>query len=203
FAETLEAANKLALLYASTGDAERRNFWLDKIIALDEGAGSARSDRSRYLAAAAASELADQRYQAFARIALSLPLKQSLDRKRKAMEQTLDAYEAILDYGIAEFSTQANYRIGDVYVQISRALLESERPRELNALELEQYQILLEEQAYPFEERAIEILEANARRSWGGLYDDWVRQSFDRLATLLPARYGKHEQVMDYSHAIH
>lgn len=203
FSETLEAANKLVELYNTSNDPDKRRFWQEKLIALDAGAGEDRSDRSRYLAAKASSEMAEEIYRKFVRLPLTLPLKQSLARKRQAMEQTLQAYQAILDYGVAEFATQASHRIGDVYVQLSRALMESERPEDLDALALEQYQILLEEQAFPFEERAIEILETNAQRSWDGIYDEWVKESFERLAKLLPARYSKQEQTADYSHAIH
>jgi TolA-binding protein len=203
FAETLEAANKLVTLYGKTGDIKKRDFWLNKLITLDAKAGGNRSDRSRYLAAKAASELADRVYQRFVSLPLTLPLKASLARKRHALEETLQAYQQVLDYGVAEFATLANYRIGAVYVQLSRALLESERPADLDALALEQYEILLEEQAFPFEERAIEILETNAQRSWDGIYDQWVQESFERLANLLPARYRKQEDVAEYSHAIH
>ena len=53
---------------------------------------------------------------------------------------------------------------------------------------------MLEEQAFPFEEKAIELFEANARRAADGVYDEWVRRSFDALATLKPARYAKAER---------
>ncbi|MEX1031864.1 MAG: tetratricopeptide repeat protein [Cellvibrionaceae bacterium] len=203
FGETLEAANKLVELHGRNGGMESRRFWLNRLISLDAKAGESRSDRSLYLAAQASSELAEDVYQDFVRIPLRLPLQDSLARKRRALENTLAAYQQILDYGVAEFSTLASYRIGEVYVQLSRALMESERPDDLNALELEQYEILLEEQAFPFEERAIDLHEANAKRSWDGLYDDWVKESFETLAKLLPARYGKEEEVIGYSHAIH
>ena len=70
----------------------------------------------------------------------------------------------------------------------------SDRPGDLNELELEQYEILLEEQAYPFEEKAIEVHETNARRVSGGIYDTWVRKSMTTLSELMPARYAKEEK---------
>ena len=69
--------------------------------------------------------------------------------------------------------------------------MESERPRDLSAEELEQYDLLLEEQAFPFEEKAIGIHEANARRAMDGVYDDWVRKSYAALAAMKPARYAR------------
>ncbi|MDH4031250.1 MAG: hypothetical protein OEU49_10405, partial [Chromatiales bacterium] len=58
---------------------------------------------------------------------------------------------------------------------------------------LEQYEILLEEQAFPFEEKAIEIHESNAARAREGLYNEWVVMSFEALADLMPARYARNE----------
>ena len=70
----------------------------------------------------------------------------------------------------------------------------SERPKGLNDEELEQYDILLEEQAFPFEEQAIDILLSNAERTQNGIYDEWIRKSFARLADLVPARFAKSER---------
>ncbi|KZZ78355.1 hypothetical protein A3767_18630 [Oleiphilus sp. HI0133] len=78
-------------------------------------------------------------------------------------------------------------------MQLSQGLMNSDRPKGLNELELEQYEILLEEQAFPFEDSAIDIHEQNASRSWNGIYDDWVKESFASLRKLLPGRYDKPE----------
>jgi hypothetical protein len=74
----------------------------------------------------------------------------------------------------------------------------SERPRNLDDEAREQYDVLLEEQAFPFEEKAIELHETNARRTGDGVYDEWVQRSFDVLAKLMPARYAKAEMSEDY-----
>ncbi|MGH1470452.1 MAG: tetratricopeptide repeat protein [Cellvibrionaceae bacterium] len=202
-AQAIEAEYKLAQLYEEKRDNRNRSIWLDRLIASDANAGSERSDRTKYLAAMASSEFADGLYQNFTNIPLTLPLKSSLDKKRKALDQTLKAYEAILEYGIAEYTTLASYRIGEVYVQLSQALMDSEKPQNLDALALEQYIILLEEQAFPFEERAIDIHEANIQRTREGIYDNWVKDSFKTLGKLLPARYNKIEDVIEYTDAIH
>ena len=80
--------------------------------------------------------------------------------------------------------------------------MDSQRPKGLDELELEQYDILLEEQAFPFEEQAIGIFETNAQRAWTGTYDQWVKQSFSELEKLLPARYRKPEAVVEVSNAL-
>jgi tetratricopeptide (TPR) repeat protein len=69
----------------------------------------------------------------------------------------------------------------------------SERPKKLSGDALEQYNALLDEQSFPFEEQAIAIHELNAKRAQDGVYDDSVRLCFTALAELKPARYGKSE----------
>ncbi len=202
-ANNLEAQFKLTELYAAAGDKEKRLFWLQNIITTHNRAGNEKTDRSTYLAASAQSELAQPAYDEFTRIQLTLPLKNSLQHKRAALEKALKAQEQVLTYGISEFTTQASFKIGEIYAQLSRDLMNSQRPKDLDELALEQYEILLEEQAYPFEEKAIEIHQANAQRSWKGTYDEGVKRSFDALAKLLPARYNKSETRLEVSNEIY
>ncbi|MDQ2076649.1 tetratricopeptide repeat protein [Marinimicrobium sp. ABcell2] len=202
-ADNMEAQYRLSQLYAERNDSTRRAFWLQRLVDTHGGAGSAQTGRSTYLAAYAASELAEASFEEFVSLTLRLPLQQSLTRKRAALERALKDQQAVAAYGVAEFTTQASHRMGAIYHHLSRDLMESERPQGLSLLELEQYDILLEEQAYPFEERAIEIYERNARRSWSGVYDQWIERSFKALADILPARYGKREQPLEVSRGIH
>jgi tetratricopeptide (TPR) repeat protein len=202
-ADNIEAQYRLSQLYAERNDSPRRDFWLKRLVDTHEGAGSARTGRSTYLAAYAASELAEASFEEFVSIPLRLPLQQSLTRKRAALERALQDQQQVAAYGVAEFATRASHRMGAIYHHLSRDLMDSERPQGLSLLELEQYDILLEEQAYPFEERAIEIFERNARRSWNGVYDQWVERSFQALGDILPARYGKREQTLEVSRGIH
>lgn len=198
-----EARYQLVQLAEVTKDRKAHDRWLRELVNAHDHAGGAATDRSRYLAAFAANEFAGDAYSRFAGIQLKLPIRNSLTAKQKALEETLAAYRKVMDYSVAEFATEANHRIGNVYAQLSRDLMDSERPGGLDELAMEQYEILLEEQAWPFEEKAIELLETNSQRAWDGLYDKWVRQSFAELARLLPARYGKQETMIEASHGIH
>ena len=89
--------------------------------------------------------------------------------------------------------TEAPFRIAGLYRDFGKALLASERPKRLSKVEREQYDVLLEEQAFPFEEKAIELHELNARRAARGVWDAWVQQSYAALRELRPVRYGKVE----------
>jgi hypothetical protein len=86
---------------------------------------------------------------------------------------------------------------------MGEALMASERPASLSSEELEQYEMLLEEQAFPFEEKAIELHEANIARLSMGVFDEWVQASLGALATLVPARYAKLETSEDAIAQIH
>lgn len=199
----LEAQFKLTEMYQRQNQVTKRRFWLRKLIALDKAMGDKRTDRSRTLAAQASLGFAEEAFIAFNKIKLSLPLKISLKKKKKAMTEALKLYKQVMEYGILDYTTTANYQIGLIYQVLSKDLIASDRPSNLDDLALEQYEILLEEQVYPFEEKAIEILEANTRRAWEGQYDSWVEKSFETLAELLPGRYAKNETVGEVNYEIH
>ena len=48
--------------------------------------------------------------------------------------------------------------------------------KNLDAIELEQYEILLEDQAFPFEAKAIEFYETNLGRIKDGAYNNWIEK---------------------------
>lgn len=202
FAQAMEVRYQLTELLKQTGDLNQRRQWLDQIIAADAAAGAQRTDRSRFLAAQSQDEIAEGAYQLFLAQRLTLPLKESLKRKRMALDEALGAYQRSADYGVQEFATKATYRIGDIYANLAQALTKSERPPNLSALELEQYEVLLEEQADPFVEKAISVHEGNVKRSWNGIYDSWVQKSFGALESLLPARYRRAEARIGVSDEI-
>ena len=106
----------------------------------------------------------------------------------------MDAYTLAADYGIAEVTTASVYWLAEIYNEFGRELMQSERPQGLSEEELEQYDILLEEQAYPFEEKSITIHESNVGRISEGMFDQWVKKSFAELRKLSPVRYAKSEK---------
>ncbi|WP_100658501.1 tetratricopeptide repeat protein [Alteromonas flava] len=196
-----EARYTLSNYYLDSDEPSKRRFWLNKLVQAHAEAGTNGTDRSRYLAAMAQTVFAEDQFFAFQKIKLTLPLDKSIQQKRSAMQAVIDSYQQVLQYRIAEFSTQAGYRLAAANEALAQALYASERPPELDALALEQYEFLLEEQAFPFEEQAIAIHEQNTQRSWQGNYDDWVSKSYAALARLLPARFDKPEQFRQVNYA--
>jgi len=200
--EAQEARSRLAGLAGTAGEVAARRRWLGEIIAADAAAGAQRTDHSRYLAAHAALELATPLRDAFLEARLTVPLAKSLTAKKQRLELALAAYGKAADYAVADVTTAATYETAELYYALGRAVLDSEKPASLGAEELEEYQLLLEEQAFPFEEKAIELHGLNAERSADGVYDEWVRRSFARLATLSPARYARSERSETYVAAL-
>jgi tetratricopeptide (TPR) repeat protein len=194
----MDARQKLADMAKAQNDVKGRSAWLDDIIKADKAAGASRTDRSKYLAAKATIETVDVPQALFNSIKLTAPLDKSLKSKRAAMEKTLNIYGQALDYGVAEVTTQATFGMAELYRQLGSDLMTSERPKNLDDDAKEQYDVLLEEQAFPFEEKSIELHETNAQRTGDGVYDAWVQRSFDVLAKLKPARYAKTEISEDY-----
>jgi hypothetical protein len=81
----------------------------------------------------------------------------------------------------------------EIYFEFSAALLDSERPAGLTAAEKVDYELVIEEEAYPFEERAIDVHQQNFELLAVGVYNPWVQQSLDKLAVMMPGRYAKNE----------
>ena len=68
-------------------------------------------------------------------------------------------------------------------------------PRGLYPLELEQYELAIEDQAYPFEEKAIHVHESNLKLISRGVYNEWIEKSLQKLAEFVPVRYDKPEEA--------
>jgi len=202
FERSIEARNKIAEIYKRSGDRRNYNTWLKKIVAAEAKGKNQRTARTKYLGVSAAYLLAEPEYSAFKKIRLTIPLKRSLKRKKKQMKSTLATYEKIAAYKVSEYTTAASYRIAEIYNQFSKDLINSQRPKRLKADELEQYEVLLEEQAYPFEEKSIKIHEVNAGRTAQGIYDQWVKKSLEILKKFKPNHYMKPERSEVMSDAL-
>lgn len=189
----IDARRRIAEIYKAQGDGYRYLFWLRELIAADEAAGRNRTDRSKSVAAQAALDVGRISALDASRIRLTAPVEVSLPQRKTAVEAAIQSLEKAAAYGYADITTAATFELGVVYQSFAKALIDSERPRNLNAEEVEQYNILLEEQALPFEEKAIAAHEGNLKRVGQGLYDDSIAKSVTALGVISPAKYGKRE----------
>ena len=191
----IEARFRLANMAREDGVPTRELALMKEIFEADQHGGTARTERTRYLGAVGALAIAEPVAEAYRKIALTEPLQKNLKFKKAKMEEALKAYALASDFGVADVSTAATFHIASIYRDFGKALMASERPKKLNKVEREQYNVLLEEQAFPFEEKAIEVHTINAQRSATGIYNKWVKNSFEALRELQPVRYGKIERT--------
>lgn len=194
----LETRNKIADVLKARKDSNAYLEELRQIITADARAGAERTDRTRYLAATASLVLTEPLFGQCADIKLVKPFDKNLARKKAALKTAKDGFEKLFAYEVGDVTSAATYYIAELYFNFNRALVESERPDDLSALELEQYELAIEEQAYPFEEKAIQIHEKNLELLSLGIYSTWIDTSIEKLAKLVPARYAKFEESSGY-----
>ncbi|MBI3188506.1 MAG: tetratricopeptide repeat protein [Gammaproteobacteria bacterium] len=199
FERYIEAHFIVSEYFRETKQYELWGKWLTKTVADEKIGGENRSERTHYIAASALIHITKPVIREYEQSSLTMPIDKSLARKTALLEKALNAYKEIMSYQIAEFTTESTYRVGELYNQLGKSIMTSQRPGDLSEEELEQYDILLEEQAFPFEEKAIEIHTSNADRTKDGLYDQWIKKSIDLLAVLQPVRYQKTEKTQIYA----
>jgi len=191
----LETRNHIAGILKAQNDRTSYLDELEKIVAIDAGAGSARTLRTRSLAAQAALVLAEHEFEAFTAVDLVQPFEVNLGRKRELMKTATQKFSHLVDYEIGDITAAATFYLAEIYAHFSKALTASERPGGLSPMELEEYELAIEEQAYPFEEKAIQVHESNLKLVSRGISNVWIEKSLRKLAESVPARYDKPEET--------
>ena len=123
FAEAMEARFIMSEFYRKSGEKWKRDFWFRKIIAAQKTAGEAVTQRTTYLAAMAELEFAKDADLAFSEIPLNQPLNKSLVRKQQALEKAVSGFNKVIGYGVADFTTVANFRLGNIYQTLAESLM--------------------------------------------------------------------------------
>lgn len=204
YAQNMEAMFKLVDLYSRSNSTKLKNIWQNRILNADKNSAKKdKTNRTNYISSITALQMARQKYNEFTNFKLTAPLKKNLKRKKKAMQLAVQLYGRASAYGISETTTESTFAIARIYQDFSLALLNSERPNNLKGEELEQYNILLEDQAYPFEDKAIEFYEINLSRIKNSIFDDWVSKSLTELKSLFPVKYARKSKIDGYIETLH
>ncbi|MDH3285601.1 MAG: hypothetical protein OEQ13_12765 [Acidobacteriota bacterium] len=198
----LETRFKIAEMYKAAHDESL--YWqeLAEIVRIDADAGPERTGRTRTLAARSALVLAEQLYEDFVAVKLMQPFEISLQEKQLRMDLTIEAMSRLVAYEIADVTAAATFYMAETYFDFSRSLAESERPTDLQPADLEEYELALDEEAFPFEEKAIDLHEKNLELLQAGVFNAWTEKSLGKLAELVPGRYAKNETSSDFLGAI-
>jgi hypothetical protein len=207
FAVAQEVRYKMSEFYQQSNEANKRYYWYRKILRFHAKqftkSNALMTDRETFLASTAAFGLGQAHQQSFKWVKLKAPLKKTLKRKQREMKKAIGYYQQVLALKLANFVPHATYNLAMLYQQLAQDVLHSQRPKNLDELALEEYDIVLEELAYPFEEKAIEIHVSNSQRAWQNIYDQWVAKSFAALAKLSPALYDRKEPMPNVINAIY
>ncbi len=189
FALNIEAYHQNIAYYTGRNEQKWADKWRSALVSYELDNRSQRNDRSSYLAANAALRLLRKDVSSFEAIKLSLPLKKSLDQKTRNLKKLVAKLEGLADYEVAEIISAATFKIASIYRTLAQDVMSSERPDKLTELQLEQYDILLEEQAYSFEEQALEIYQINLDKVPEGEYDQWIAATYEALAEMNPTEF--------------
>ena len=203
YPQYMEAMYKLTQLYEKTREQDKVVFWQEKIALADKQASkNNKTERTNFIASRITLDLAKQKHQQFAARRLVEPLTENLRIKKKLMQDAIALYGQASVYSHPEITTESTYAIGQIYQHFASALLDSERPKHLTGDQLEQYNILIEDQAFPFEEKAIEFYEINLARTKDGTRSEWISESRKALVVLFPVRYDRKGKLEVYRHDI-
>jgi len=157
------------------------------------------TSRALTLGAQASLFLGEQQKARFTDMSLSQPFAKSLRAKTKQLDQCTVAYKRVVAFGVETYTEAARFAMADIYQILAHDIMLSERPKGLNALEQEQYDILLEEQAIPIEDEAIALHELNIKASPNHELSGWVKASYDALQELNPGMYKRPVTGADYA----
>lgn len=195
----MEARYNLAVNYQRVGDTDRHLFWLQRLVEGERQFSS--SDRNRWLSSWANAQYGDHYAREFRRFSLYLPLASSIPPKNEMLTKAAQRYQMSAELGILEFTTLSSYKIADLYRRFAQDLREAPRPS-LTHEEQSVYAEIIEEQALPLEQLAMELYQANIDRAWTGEFNQWIDQSFAAMRAMNPRRFNKAELIVSYGDEI-
>lgn len=142
---------------------------------------------------------AESRRESYQALALTQPLKTSLEAKKEALESLLDAYRDCADRRVAPWAQASAFRIGEALIEMGQALVDSERPADLQGDDRAAYDEVLEEQAYAFFDRGEDVWKQLLQTPTEGdeAVATWLERTQDRLYPRLARRF-LHKPSFDY-----
>jgi tetratricopeptide (TPR) repeat protein len=189
----LETRYKMARIHEAELDEWLYHRELEEIVRIEAAAVAERTGRTRTIAARSALVLSERLYRGAVAVKLLQPFEVSLKEKKQGLDATIEAMGGLVEYEIADVTAAATYYMAEAYLDFSRALLDSERPADLEPEALEEYELAIEDEAFPFEEKAIAVHEKNIELMQAGVLCPWTGKSLAKLVELLPARYARSE----------
>ncbi|TLN27029.1 tetratricopeptide repeat protein [bacterium] len=139
--------------------------------------------------------LGERELAVFRGIELKGNLEKALNEKEISLDTALGHLLGAASLPFAETLAEALYRSGEAFEQMKTALLESEKPAGMSPEEEEEYQLLLEDKAFPLEEKALEFYKKGVISAHGsGLWNDWIAKIYGRLEAMVPWAFQRVEE---------
>jgi len=134
--------------------------------------------------------LLGERQNIYMDVKLTHPFEDTLKRKSELLNNLLKDYSSIAKLGISELLPEIFFSMGIALENFRDSILQSEKPAGLTKEEMEEYNFLLEEKAYPYDEQAVKVYESCMQISREyKIYNEWMQKNLDRLEALRPALY--------------
>ena len=196
----IELTFKAAANRETLKDYTTAKILYEKTVSLHKRLGASATIEATISAAKAQLILGNYKKRHYEYIKIVNPVEENLKKKEGLLKEALTDYTAAARYRISDVTTEATFNMGDMFEHHKEAIMTSERPSELTSEQMEEYIYMLEEQAYPFEEKAISIHEGNIKKTIEeGSYNIWVKRSYEHLALLVPAKYKREEEGKPYT----
>ncbi len=141
---------------------------------------------------------AEQELARYTQLRLTQPLEQSLQRKRDALDATLQSLGACAQHSVAPWAQAAAYRVGEALVHFGDALVQSERPSDLTGDDRLAYDEVLEEQSWAFYDRGEEAWAQLLREPGSSESDEvrtWLEKTRSSLYPRVARRFAHHPEV--------
>jgi tetratricopeptide (TPR) repeat protein len=123
-------------------------------------------------------------------VRLTLPLKKSIPKKQKQLDNVMALYKKSVDLGVAEWAHASAYRIGQSLVAFGEALEKSERPKDLRGDDLLAYDDVLYGESAVFYDRGQEVwAELLKKNKEDGTEDEWITLARESLWQRLASRF--------------
>ena len=198
FPEPLEELSRQLFLLGH--DLEEIGDWDGALDAYNRGVALQKKDQDNQTltAFAARSQLriAERSFSQYKDFHIAPPLDINVVRKREMLQTVIRDFVAAGNYKTLDVITASNYFIGRALELFKVDILSSPKPEGLTPLELEEYDLLLQEMAFPFEAKALDAFRVNIQRAVKlEILDPWIEKTFERMAELAPWSYLRNESI--------
>ena len=156
------------------------------------------SQNAAYFAGKAAFRLAETKFEKYDRMKIdgnnSKKQGQALVAKTKELQEVENEYKGVITkYRQAEWSLAALFRIGALYDDLQKSMIEAPCPsdiRRIDEIACDEYKVVLEDQAFAVEEKAVQAYRTAYERALElKLTNEWTKKTLEALNLLRPAEF--------------